>query len=138
MARTVEEWIGKTDDSMPSDACKRRILDRQGWKCAISGVKFRDGVKAEFDHITPLWLGGENREGNLQAITKAAHAAKTKTEATVRAKINRNRVKRFAGKKSNGFSQRFRKKMNGDVIDTRTGEVVSSPRPLYQPTDIGE
>jgi hypothetical protein len=35
--RTVSEWIGRTDDSMPSDACKRRILDRQGWKCAITG-----------------------------------------------------------------------------------------------------
>lgn len=124
--RTVEEWRGRTDDSVPSDACKRRVLARQGWKCAITGVEFRDGVKAEYDHITPLWLGGENREGNLQAITKAAHAGKTKAEATVRAKVNRMQIKRVGGKaKHGGFSQRFKKKMNGDVIDTRTGEVVS-------------
>lgn len=124
--RTVDEWVGRTDDSMPTDACKRRILDRQSWKCAITGVEFRDGVKAEYDHITPLWLGGENREGNLQAITKAAHTAKTKAEATVRAKVHRNQLKRVGGKKkAGGFSQRFKRKMNGDVIDTRTGEIVS-------------
>lgn len=127
MSRSVPEWVGRTDDSMPSDKCKTRILERQGWKCATSGVEFRDGVKAEFDHITPLWLGGENREGNLQAITKEAHAAKTKTEATVRAKVHRNQIKRISGKKkaTSGFSQRFKRKMNGDVVDTRTGEVVS-------------
>ncbi|MDQ0319995.1 5-methylcytosine-specific restriction endonuclease McrA [Pararhizobium capsulatum DSM 1112] len=126
MVRTVEEWIGRNDDAMPTDACKRRILDRQGWVCAVSGVEFRDGVKAEFDHITPVWLGGQNRESNLQAITRKAHLAKTKTEATVRAKVNANRIKRVGGKKKSSLSNpRFRKLMNGDVVDRRTGEIVS-------------
>lgn len=124
--RSVDEWIGKTDDSMPSAACKRRILDRQGWKCAITGVEFRDGVKAEYDHVTALWLGGENRESNLQAITSEAHKAKTKTEATVRAKVNRLQIKRIGGKKKSSLSNpRFKKLMNGDVVDRRTGEVVT-------------
>jgi 5-methylcytosine-specific restriction endonuclease McrA len=106
-----------------------RILERQGWKCAITGVEFRDGVKAEFDHITPLWLGGENREGNLQAITKAAHAAKTKTEATVRAKVHRNQIKRVAGKKKSALTHdKFKRLMDGTVVDRRTGEIVSGGR----------
>lgn len=125
MSRKVEEWIGRTDDSMPPDACKRRILDRQGWRCALTGVEFRDGVKAEFDHITALWLGGENREGNLQAITKAAHAAKTATEATVRAKVNRNQIKRVAGKKKSSLTNpKFKRLMDGTVVDRRTGEII--------------
>lgn len=125
--RTVDEWRGRTDDSMPTDACKRRILDRQGWKCAITGIEFRDGVKAEFDHITPLWLGGENREGNLQAITKVAHTAKTQTEATVRAKVNRNQINRVAGKKKSSLSHpHFKRQMDGTVIDRRTGEIVGA------------
>lgn len=115
--RSTDEWIGKNDDAMPTDACKRRILARQGWVCAVSGVEFRDGVKAEFDHITPLWLGGENRENNLQAITSKAHAAKTKTEATVRAKVNRNQIKRVAGKKT---SRGFQKPANSK-FDWQTG-----------------
>lgn len=126
MSRSVDEWIGRNDDVMPTDACKRRILDRQGWKCAISGTEFRDGVKAEFDHITPLWLGGENRESNLQALTRKAHQAKTRTEATVRAKVNANQIKRVCGKKKSSLSNpRFKKKMDGTVVDRRTGEIVS-------------
>ncbi|MFJ6322313.1 MULTISPECIES: HNH endonuclease [unclassified Rhizobium] len=126
MTRSVPEWIGRTDDSMPTDACKRRILDRQNWRCAITGVEFRDGVKAEFDHIRPLWLDGENREDNLQAITEAAHKAKTQTEATVRAKVNRNQIKRILGKKKSSLSNpKYKKLMDGTVVDRRTGEVVS-------------
>ncbi|MDX0250248.1 HNH endonuclease [Sinorhizobium meliloti] len=126
--RSVPEWIGRTDDNMPTDACKRRILDRQGWKCAITDQEFRDGVKAEFDHIVPLWLGGENRESNLQAITKKAHQAKTATEATVRSKVNANQLKRVAAKSKSGrgFNKQFKRKMNGDVIDIRTGEIVNA------------
>lgn len=112
MPRACDEWIGRTDDSMPSDACKRRILDRQGWRCAITGVEFRDGVKAEFDHIVALWLGGQNRESNLQAITKAAHASKTKAEATVRAKVNRIQIDRLGGKKKSKFPSREGMKFN--------------------------
>lgn len=121
--RSVEEWIGRTDDSAPTDACKDRILRKQGDKCALTGHAFRPGDKIEFDHITPLWLGGQNRESNLQAVLGTAHKQKTNAEATVRAKVNANRLKHL-GIKSKPQS-RFRKKMNGDVIDTRTGEVIS-------------
>jgi 5-methylcytosine-specific restriction protein A len=125
MGRSVSEWIGRTDDSMPSDACKRRILDRQGERCAITNVELRDGVKVEYDHIVPLWLGGENRETNIQAITSAAHKVKTQAEATVRAKVNRNRINRIGGKKKSSlFNPRFKKLMSGEVVDRRTGEVV--------------
>ena len=125
MARTLDEWIGRTDDSMPPDACKRRILERQGWKCALTGVAFTDGVRAEFDHIKPLWLDGENRESNLQAVTAKAHAAKTKSEATVRAKVNRNQIKRVMGKKKSSLSNpKFKKLMDGTVIRRDTGEIV--------------
>ena len=124
--RAVEEWIGKTDDSMPSEGCKRRVVARQGNRCAISGVELVDGVKVEFDHVVPLWLGGENRESNLQAVTAKAHKAKTATEATVRAKVNRNQLKRMAKKPSSLTHQRFKRLMDGSVIDRRTGEVVNS------------
>lgn len=124
--RTVPEWIGRNDDAVPTEKCKLRILERQGWVCAVSGVQFRDGVKAEFDHITPLWLGGENRESNLQAITVAAHKAKTKTEATVRAKVDANRIKRVGGRKKSALSNsKLKKRMDGTVVDRRTGKVVS-------------
>ncbi|MBZ5761528.1 HNH endonuclease [Rhizobium sp. VS19-DR104.2] len=123
--RDVPEWIGRTDNTAPSEACKRRILDRQDERCAITGVALRDGVRVHWDHKVPLWLGGENREGNLQAITEAAHKAKTATEATVRAKINRNRAKRHGNKKGSGLTHpTFKRLMDGTVVRRDTGEIV--------------
>lgn len=95
MARTVTEWRGKTDDTRPSKACQRRILERQDYCCALSGRPFTDKDKPEFDHKVALWLGGENREGNLHAIHKPEHKAKTAAEAKVHAKVNANINKRF-------------------------------------------
>jgi len=131
MARTVKEWIGRTDDSQPTDYCKLRILDRQGYRCALTGVEFSPANKPEFDHITPLWLGGENRESNLQAVTAEAHRRKTKAEATVRAKVKANTKRHLLGKKKSARpipgskSTRFKKLITGEVVDRRTGEVIS-------------
>lgn len=88
MARIVEEWIGKTDDSAPSNACKRRIVAKQDGRCALTNREFTPKDRPQFDHKVPLWLGGENRERNLQAIIDDAHKAKTKAEAKVRAQVN--------------------------------------------------
>lgn len=106
MARTVKEWIGKTDDAMPPKLCKLRIVARQDGKCAITGSAFTEKEKPQFDHITPLWLGGKNCESNLQAIHRDPHKAKTAAEATVRAKVNANAANRFGIKsapKGRGF-----------------------------------
>lgn len=88
MARTVKEWVGRNDDVAIPDSVKRRIVNRQDGCCALSGKPFGPGNKPEFDHKVALWLGGEHRESNLHAICKEEHKAKTKAEATVRAKVN--------------------------------------------------
>ena len=91
--RTVPEWVGASDDSMPPPRVKDRIRERQNKKCALTGVDLVPGVKVQYDHIIPLWLGGSNRETNLQAITADSHKEKTKAEASVRGKCNRVRKK---------------------------------------------
>lgn len=124
--RTVDEWVGRTDDSAPPDSVKNRILRRQNDQCALTDVPFGPGVKPQFDHIVPLWLGGENRESNLQAITEAAHKKKTATEATVRAKCNSVRKKHLGIKRSKTpLSHPYlKRRMDGTVVDRRTGEIV--------------
>ena len=85
------------------------------------------GDVIEFDHITPLWLGGENRESNLQAVIGEAHKRKTAVEAGIRSKVKANTKKHLGikSKRPTGLSHPYlKKKMNGQVIDTRTGEVV--------------
>lgn len=129
MARDVPEWIGKTDNSTPPDSVKDRIRDRQGEHCAITGRAFRPGDKVEYDHITPLWLGGRNAESNLQAVLDTAHKRKTSMEATVRAKVNNIRKKHRGIRKEptmqGSRNSRFKKLITGEVIDRRTGEVIA-------------
>ena len=119
--RTVEEWHGKTDDSAIPERVKLRIIERQNNKCAITGQTFRAGDKIHFDHRTPLWLGGKNAESNLQAILEAPHIAKTKTEATVRAKINRIKSKALGIRKpKSSFATnkdgQWKRKLNGETV----------------------
>lgn len=102
MARTVKEWIGKNDDAAIPTSVKRRIVNRQEGCCALTGVPFGPKNKPEFDHKVALWLGGEHRESNLQAICKEEHKAKTKAEATVRAKVNSQHDKHIGLKNPKG------------------------------------
>ncbi|PYE89643.1 HNH endonuclease [Phyllobacterium leguminum] len=131
--RAVPEWAGATDNAPPPPRVKDRIRDRQGNKCALTGKPFAPGDKIDYDHITPLWLGGANRENNLQAVLHDAHKRKTQMEATVRAKVNRTRKKhRGIGKEPTMPGSRnscFKKLITGEVVDRRTGEVIGGSRP---------
>lgn len=131
--RKVPEWIGKTDNSTLPGKVKDRIRDRQGDKCALTGHSFKPGDKIEYDHIVPLWLGGENRESNLQAVLDTAHKRKTQAEATVRAKVDSIRKKHRGIRKEPSMAgsrnSRFKKLITGEVVDRRTGELVGGARP---------
>ena len=129
MARDLPDWKGKNDNVMPPPRVKERIRERQGNLCALTGVPLAPGTKVEYDHITPLWLGGINAESNIQAVTHAAHKAKTKAEATVRAKCNRTRKKHMGIKtEGTGFRKDIKRKMNGDIVNVRTGEIIKRDR----------
>lgn len=125
--RSVPEWIGKTDDTPPPSRVKDRIRARQGNICALSGLPLGSDDVVQYDHIVPLWLGGRNSESNLQAVTSESHKRKTAAEAKVRAKCNRTRKKHLGittKPKSSLSHPRFRKLMDGTVVDRRTGEVI--------------
>jgi 5-methylcytosine-specific restriction protein A len=132
MPRAVPEWIGQSDDSAPSVKCKQRILDRQDRRCALTGREFTAKEKPQFDHITPLWLGGQNRESNLQAIHGEPHKQKTRQEATVRAKVEANTAKHLGLKeaptapiKSRGFPLSPKAAKRSEKLP------LLPPRPMY-------
>ncbi|NTG07101.1 HNH endonuclease [Rhizobium rhizogenes] len=128
MTRSVPEWIGKHDDQKVPDRVRLRIFDREDGICHLTGKKI-DPVRDawDLDHKLSLILGGQHREANLFPALKEPHRKKTAAEVKVKSKIARTRKKHLGIKseKSGGFSKRFKRKINGDVIDTRTGEVVS-------------
>lgn len=127
MARTVEEWVAKHDDQKVPPRVRQRVFDTHNGICHLTGRKIMPGEAWELEHIHALILGGQHRESNMAPALKEAHKAKTATEMAVKSKIARTRKKHLGIKleKAGGFSKRFKRKMNGDVVDVRTGEVVS-------------
>jgi 5-methylcytosine-specific restriction enzyme A len=117
MARAVPEWIGKTPDSAIPPRVKLRVWERQGGRCALTGVKINPGDRWEVDHIVALINGGENREDNLQIVLAFAHKAKTKADVDEKAKVARLKQKHLGMRSpKRGLSHpTLRKKLNGQV-----------------------
>jgi len=109
-----------------SQRIKQQARERANWTCELPGC---DESAIEVDHIKPLWQGGDNSLQNAQVLCRKHHAAKTKREAPMRAKVKRQagetgqrarREKRKANGTykpipSPGFSKTLRKKINGKV-----------------------
>ncbi len=82
-------------------------------------------AETQWDHILPLCFGGVN-ENNWQGLCRKCHTAKTKKEAGMRAKADRQRESHEGTKKRRGrkmpsrpFDTRLRRKFNG-TVEVRT------------------
>lgn len=53
--------------------------------CKHCEAKGETTMAAVVDHVTPLWQGGPDNEGNFQSLCKPHHDAKTAREAAERA-----------------------------------------------------
>lgn len=115
MARSVNEWIGKTDDSRPPDRVRTRIWERFGKACAKCTREIGEGkLPWDCDHITALALGGGNREANLRPLCKECHKTKTKVDVRIKAVYYAKRKKRAGVKKPRSIT-RWRK-FNGEIV----------------------
>lgn len=119
--RTVDEWIGKTPDTPIPPRVKLRILDRQGHRCAITGIPFGPKFQPEFDHEIALANGGENRESNLRAIIAQEHKKKTAQDVKAKSKSARIRKKRLGlhqprQKIPGSRGTPFKRKIGGETV----------------------
>lgn len=118
--RSVDEWIGKTDDSRPPPRVQVRIFERHHGICHISGRKIRTGEKWEVEHILAISLGGENRESNMAPALVGPHKGKTAQDRKTKArndKIRKNHLGvRAPSKMAGSRNSRFKKKLNGQVV----------------------
>jgi 5-methylcytosine-specific restriction protein A len=102
VARSVKEWIGKTDDAPFPPRVRLRILDRFAGNCASCGKHIVGRFTC--DHIVALINGGENRESNGQPLCRDCTKLKDKADVSVKSKTAAVRKARHGLKgKARGF-----------------------------------
>ena len=122
MSRSTDEWRGKTDDTAIPPRVKERVARASGDLCVKCDRKVGEKLRPEFDHVTPLILGGQNRESNIQLLCHECHGAKTKLDVKLKAKVARVRTKLSLGIKTakgrpmpGSRASGLRKRMDGTV-----------------------
>lgn len=120
--RTVKEWIGKTDDSMPSPTVRLRIFLTHNSICHLCETKIQVGQKWDASHLKSIWDGGENRETNLAPAHRKCHRDHTSKEKTEQADANRKAMKHLGIKPRKSppmpgsKDSKWKRKMDGTVV----------------------
>jgi 5-methylcytosine-specific restriction endonuclease McrA len=106
---------------------RRAIIERAGGKCEVCSANLKPG-EGEVDHILPDALGGEPTQSNGRLLCRSCHKAKTADDIRRVRKADRQRDKATGAfkRKSSLSHPRFKKRMDGTVIDRTTGEVVNA------------
>jgi 5-methylcytosine-specific restriction endonuclease McrA len=106
---------------------KAALWQQQDQRCAEC-PKLLKLAETQWDHVLPLCLTGTNDPDNWQGLCGKCHAKKTRIEAGMRAKADRQRkfhlgLKKRHGRKlpsrpfgpSRGFDTSLRRKLSGKV-----------------------
>lgn len=107
-----------------SKARREKIIQAQDGVCKRAHC---EAPATDVDHILPLWVGGTNRDDNLEGLCVDCHKRKTRAEAKARGKVNRI-VARDTGTRrertpigGRGFGDRTRK-FSGEVSLTKAAQ----------------
>ena len=117
MPRSVKEWVGKTDDSVPPPRVRLRIFEREGGICYLCGGKINVGDQWDVDHVVAVINSGANTESNLKPVHRACHRVKTKADVVEKTKVQRIRQKHVLPKpKSKWGNSKWKRKMDGTAV----------------------
>jgi 5-methylcytosine-specific restriction protein A len=111
MARSVEAWAGKTDDSAIPPRVRLRVWDREQGKCHRCARKIPVGDAWIIEHRIALINGGANAEPNLCLSCSWCKPLKDAEDVAEKAATYRVRSKHvLPAKKSNWQSRGFPKR----------------------------
>ena len=122
MARSVEEWIGRTDDAAIPDRVRIRVFLRCSGRCAGCTRILGAGLDWQCDHKIPLINSGGHRESNLQILCVDCHKQKTGADVAVKAKAYAIQKRHLGLKKPKGRPMPgtkrsgWKRKISGEVV----------------------
>lgn len=119
--RSVDEWIGKDDDTPIPERVRVRIWTRHGGRCHCCGRLILVGEAWDCDHVVALINGGQHRENNLRPILVEHHRKKTLDDVRAKSYTYRVRKKHLGLKKAKrpmpgSKASGWKKKMDGSVV----------------------
>lgn len=118
MARSVPEWIGKTDDTPVPRHVKLRVFNACGGICHISKRKIMRGDLWDTDHVRSLGNGGENRETNLAPALRDKHREKTARDVREQRRTENRQANHIGLKKRSTLTHpTLKRKMDGTVVE---------------------
>lgn len=108
MARSVPEWIGKTDDTAAPPRVRARVFERCNGRCHRCGRKINSGEKWTLEHLIALINGGKNAESNLSVTCDWCLPVKNAEDVRIKSKNARVRqahlgIRRKSSFQSQGF-----------------------------------
>lgn len=132
MARSVKEWVGKTDDTAIPDRVRVRVFEKAGGCCTICGRKIRAGERWTLEHVVALinWLKTPeaphgNREKNLGVTCCNCLPGKNAADQAEKSAVYHKRRKSLLPKSERRAKGRgFRKIPDGYRYDWALGRVV--------------
>lgn len=115
MARSVDEWIGKDDDTVPPPRVRLRVFEAHDGRCYICTRKISAGEYWQADHVQALSNGGPNRESNLKPACRNCCYGKTAVDIAEKSKIYQKRSKHLGIMKAKPLSK-WKRKVDGTTV----------------------
>lgn len=121
-----------TDRPRLSDRERMRLFRLHNRTCHICDLPI-DGLtqRWEIEHVITRWSIGAaaDTDENMRPAHASCHKGKTAVETTARAKAIRRETKNVGAHRSKhpipgGRGSRWKRKMDGTVVDRETGEVM--------------
>lgn len=120
MSRSVDMWVGATDDTPAPPRVRLRVWERRKGLCHRCGRLIRAGEKWTLEHLVAVILGGRNAEDNMGLTCSNCLAPKNAEDMAAKSKIADIRKKHLLPKER---GRGFRKLPPGFKYSWRTGRV---------------
>lgn len=86
MARSVDTWVGKSDDTTPPPRVRVRVFEAKKGRCHKCTRKVLAGEAWTLEHVVALINGGRNAEDNLDVTCCNCLPVKNAEDMAVKAK----------------------------------------------------